>query len=127
MKTIYDSKFISISILTITTAICIISFNCSPAYEEIEVIYQSEDGQRIRAIYHNPTNNVDKFSVTLEIPGEQPITLNQGAAASGVRYTDNKTTVWWAKGDGAFMMEPDGKGDWQITDRYKEILLDQNQ
>ncbi|EMY62914.1 MliC family protein [Leptospira terpstrae] len=126
MQTSKHSQFIYIFNLTITTAICIISFDCSPAYEEIEIVYQAEDGQRITAVYHNPTNDVDKFSVTLEIPRGQPITLNQGAAASGVRYTDDKTLVWWTKSNVAFMMKPDGKGDWQITDRYKEILLDQN-
>lgn len=126
MKTIYESKFISILNLTITTAICIISFDCSPAYEEIEVVYQAEDGQRITAVYHNPTNDVDKFSVTLKIPGGQPITLNQGAAASGVRFTDDKTLVWWTKSHDAFMMKPDGKGDWEIAGTYTEIYSHHN-
>ncbi|MCW7469265.1 MliC family protein [Leptospira kanakyensis] len=119
-------KFISIFIIAITTAICLFTSSCRPDHEEMEVIYQAEDGQRITAVYHNPTNNEGKFSVTLKIPGVQQVTLNQGAAASGVRYTDDKTLVWWTKGGEAFMMKPDGKGDWEITDRYKEIPIPPN-
>ncbi|TGK50850.1 lysozyme inhibitor [Leptospira kanakyensis] len=92
----------------------------------MEVIYQAEDGQRITAVYHNPTNEEGTFSVTLKFPSGQSVTLNQGMAASGVRYTDDKTLVWWTKGGEAFMMKPDGKGDWEITDRYKEIPIPPN-
>ncbi|MCW7480254.1 MliC family protein [Leptospira kanakyensis] len=119
-------KFITIFIIAITTAICLFSFSCSTAYEEMEVIYQAEDGQRITAVYHNPTNEEGTFSVTLKFPSGQSVTLNQGMAASGVRYTDDKTLVWWTKGGEAFMMKPDGKGDWEITDRYKEIPIPPN-
>ncbi|XDD54350.1 MliC family protein [Leptospira sp. WS4.C2] len=126
MKTYNHLKIISIFIITITTAICLISLYCIPAYENIEVVYQAENGQKITAVYHNPTNDEGIYSVTVKIPNHQPITLNQGIAASGIRYTDDKTLVWWAKGGEAFIMKPDGKGDWDITDKYKEILFNQN-
>lgn len=119
MKTSYHSKFIySIAVIAI---ICVSSFLCSPAYEEIKVIYQDNNGQKVTAVYHNPSDGKDTFSVTLKIPNRQPIILKQGFAASGVRYTDDKTLVWWTKGGEAFIMEPDGKGDWEITNTYKEI------
>lgn len=126
LKTYNHLKIISIFIITITTAICLISLYCIPAYENIEVVYQAENGQKITAVYHNPTNDEGIYSVTVKIPNHQPITLNQGIAASGIRYTDDKTLVWWAKGGEAFIMKPDGKGDWDITDKYKEILFNQN-
>ena len=126
LETSKNPKFISIFNITITTAICLISLYCTPAYEDIEVVYQAENGQKITAVYHNPTNDEGIYSVTVKIPNHQPITLNQGMAASGIRYTDDKTLVWWAKGGEAFIMKPDGKGDWDITDKYKEILFNQN-
>ncbi|TGK81994.1 lysozyme inhibitor [Leptospira noumeaensis] len=126
MKTSYFLKFIPISFFTLAAVICLLSSSCSPAYEEIEVVYQATDGQRITAVYHNPTNDESEFSVTLKFPSGQSVTLNQGAAASGVRYTDDKTLVWWTKGGGAIMMKPDGKNDWEITGTYTEIPMHHN-
>ncbi|WP_040506748.1 MliC family protein [Leptospira wolbachii] len=119
MKTYFHSKFISH--ITIIATVCLTSFLCSPTYEEIKVVYQDSNGQKVTAVYHNPSDGKDTYSVTLKIPNRQPIILKQGFAASGVRYTDDKTLVWWTKGGEAFMMELDGKGDWEITNKYKEI------
>lgn len=120
MKTSFHSKFIySIAVIAI---LCLSSFLCSPTYEEIKVVYQDKNGQKVTAVYHNPSDGKDTFSVTLKIPNRQPIILKQGFAASGVRYTDDKTLVWWTKGGEAFIMEPDGKGDWEITGKFEEMF-----
>ncbi|TGL44363.1 MliC family protein [Leptospira perdikensis] len=124
MKTSYQSKFKSSVVIIVV--IGLLSFLCKPAYEEIKVEYQGNKGQNITAVYHNPSDGKGTFSVTLTVPNGQSITLNQGESASGVRYTDDKTLVWWAKGDGAFMMEPDGKGDWEIIDTFKEVSIPRN-
>jgi membrane-bound inhibitor of C-type lysozyme len=90
-------------------------------------VYEDQNSQKITAVYHNPSDEKGIFSVTLKFIQGDSITLNQGMAASGVRYTDNKTLVWWTKGGEALLMEPDGKGDWQIINTYKEMTNDQNQ
>ncbi|PJZ46797.1 MliC family protein [Leptospira brenneri] len=124
MKTSYQSKFFSK--IAIIAAIFLPTFFCTPAYEEIKAVYQGHNGQKVTAMYHNPLDGENTFSVTLKIPYEQLITLNQAEAASGVRYTDDKTLVWWTKGVEAFMMKPDGKGDWEITGMFKEIIKQEN-
>ncbi|TGL15029.1 MliC family protein [Leptospira meyeri] len=119
MKTFNLLKLVSN--IVIIAAICLLFFLCTPAYEEIKVEYQGDNDQKVMAVYHNPCDEKDTFSVTLKFPRGNSITLNQSMAASGVRYTDDKTLVWWTKGDQAFMMKPDGKGDWEITGRFKEM------
>ncbi|TGM55648.1 lysozyme inhibitor [Leptospira biflexa] len=125
MKTSNRFKFISKS--SIVALICLISLHCKPEYEEIETVYEDQNNQKITAVYHNPFDEKGIFSVTLKFIHGNSVTLNQGMAASGVRYTDDKTLVWWTKSGEAFLMEPDGKGDWEITNRYKEMTNDQNQ
>ncbi|MCZ8344012.1 MAG: MliC family protein [Leptospira sp.] len=101
--------------------ICLCTLLCKSGYEKIEVVYEDRNGRIVNAIYHNPFDFKETFFVTLKFTDGNLITLNQGVAASGVRYTDNKTLVWWTKGDEAFLMKPDGKGDWEITDRFQEV------
>ncbi|MDF3822327.1 MliC family protein [Leptospira sp. 96542] len=120
-----EIKISKISIF-VGISIFLLSFTCAPTYEEIEVVYKDENGRSITTIYHNPANGEGIYSVTLKNSDGQWITLNQTIAASGARYTDNKTLVWWAKGDGAFMMNPDGKGDWEITGTFKEVITQEN-
>ncbi|TGK51373.1 lysozyme inhibitor [Leptospira bouyouniensis] len=124
MKMFYRFNFIAKS--SILTLICLFSLHCKPDYEEIEVVYLDQNGQKINAIYHNPFDETGTFSVTLKSPNGNSITLIQGMAASGVRYTDNKTLVWWTKGNEAFIMQPDRKGDWEITNRFIEIQHAEN-
>ncbi|WP_167481409.1 MliC family protein [Leptospira kemamanensis] len=64
--------------------------------------------------------------VTIKVPGEKTISLKQGIAASGARYTDGKTLVRLTQGDGAIMMKPDKNEDWEIIGSFKEISKRQN-
>ncbi|XDD46629.1 MliC family protein [Leptospira sp. WS39.C2] len=110
---------------TITLTILLLFLSCKSDYEEIEVNYQDEHGNQINVVYHNPLDENNNYFVTLKVPGEKTISLNQSIAASGVRYTDDKTLVWWTKGDGAIMMKPDKNEDWKIIGTFKEISMRQ--
>lgn len=107
--------------ISIISLIFLFSLHCKSEYEKIEVVYEDQKGQLVQAIYHNPADENAIFFVTLKFTEGSLITLNQGMAASGVRYTDEKTLVWWTKAEEAFLMKPDGKGDWEITDRFREV------
>ena len=98
----------------------LIIFNvCQKTHNDIQVEYLDETGQSLTAIYHNPVSE-GIFSVTLRMNDRNEVNLEQGEAASGARYTDQKTLVWWTKGESAFIMKPDKIGEWQIVGRFRE-------
>lgn len=96
-------------------------YSCTASYEEFLVTYQEEStGSLVEAVYRNYyEGGVSTVTLTWE-EGGSPRTLPQGMAASGVRYTDEKTLTWWTKGEGAFM-EVWQEGVWKILGNYREV------
>lgn len=109
---LFTSAFLFLLLLFVFNA-------CQKTYEDIHVQYFDEAGKTLTAIYHNPISE-GTYSVTLKMSEENIVTLNQAEAASGVKYTDQNTLIWWTKGEGAFMMKPDENGKWQIVGTFKE-------
>lgn len=72
-------------------------------------IYLCQGGTKL--IVRHYGNNPDRLLsfVKLKLPSGQQYTLPNLMAAGGVRYTDERTLVWWEKGD-AFLDTLDGKG-----------------
>jgi membrane-bound inhibitor of C-type lysozyme len=75
-------------------------------------MYDSGDGQKITARYYSLSDDSLHF-VKLVLPDGSQYTLPSIAAASGVRYTDDMSLVWWTKGDTAFAEKRDDTGEWK--------------
>jgi len=105
--------------LIVSVCILLAAWSCSNNSNDTAVLYAGESGSSVKAVYHNPPDQ-PRGSVTLTLADGTKITLPQTMAASGVRYSDETTLVWWTKGGGAFMERPDQSGEWQIVENYTE-------
>lgn len=98
-------EFISlISLLLIVPCIA----GCGERKTELRVtggdpfIYICDGGKRITARYYTLSDRSLDF-VKLALPDSKEYTLPHVMSASGVRYTDDREIIWWAKGDGAMI------------------------
>lgn len=73
----------------------------SPAEDVIKATFVCPDGTEIDAVFDNAAG-----TVTISLP-DDTLTLPQVESASGAKYSDG-TTVFWNKGDEAFV-EVDGE------------------
>ncbi len=96
---------------------------CADHYDHRSYTYYSPDGAAIKAVYHNPRESAPDgslYSVSLRLPDGTSFDLPQAMAASGVRYSDEKTYLWWTKGDGAFLEKAIEDGSWIIL--YPDLV-----
>ncbi|MGO1792424.1 MAG: MliC family protein [Oceanisphaera sp.] len=80
------------------------------------LVYQCESGARIVAKYYSLSDGSLNF-VKVTMPSGKQYTLPNVISASGARYTDEVSMVWWTKGDNAFAEARDQDGQWQV--QYK--------
>lgn len=76
------------------------------------VAYQCSKQERIVARYFSLSDDSLSF-VKVSMPDGREHTLPNALSASGARYTDDRTVVWWTKGNTAFAQERDQNGEWQ--------------
>jgi membrane-bound inhibitor of C-type lysozyme len=77
------------------------------------VSYQCGNGEQIVARYYALSDKSLDF-VKLFMPDGKEYTLPQVMSGSGVRYSDDRELVWWAKGASAFAEVRDQNGEWQV-------------
>lgn len=83
-------------------------------------IYETNTGERLDVTYYTLTDDSLDF-VRVVMPDGQKYTLPQTVSASGARYSDGMTLVWWSKGDSAFVEARGDDGEW--TSLYEECRV----
>ena len=69
---------------------------------EIRAVFSCEGGKTIRAVFHTGKQN----NVRLMLSDGRKLKLPQTVSGSGARYaSENEVTVFWNKGDTAFLEE----------------------
>jgi len=77
------------------------------------IMYRCKNGEIITARYYSISDDSLSF-VKLTMPDGTEYTLPNVVSASGARFSDGITLIWWTKGDSAFIEERDEVGKWQI-------------
>ena len=87
---------IAVSILTVSLCSCVTTLRQTALTVDIgqPVHYISEHGDHFVAKYGSLSDGSLHF-VKVKMPDGQEYTLPQVVSASGVRYTDERTLVWW--------------------------------
>ncbi len=75
------------------------------------VRYGSADGQIFKARYGSLSDNSLHF-VKVTMPDGREYTLPQVISASGVRYTDERSLVWWTQKGTVRVEVRDTNGEW---------------
>ena len=90
------------------------------AYTVPEAVpYHCEGFGTVAARYYSRGDD-DRRYVRLILPDGAEHTLPQALSASGARYTDDHTLLWWIKGDRAILQVRDEAGAWQtISDNCR--------
>jgi membrane-bound inhibitor of C-type lysozyme len=83
------------------------------------VTYRCDDDSTLLAHYMTLSDGSLAF-VRLELQSGEVLTLPQMPSASGARFTDDRTAIWWEKGGTALFQVRDENGDW--VDRYRECV-----
>jgi membrane-bound inhibitor of C-type lysozyme len=108
--------------INITFLLVFIACNCShidqpqqlSVRERARVEYRCGNGERIIATYYTLSDSSLDF-VKVVMPDSVEYTLPNVVSASGARYSDDRTLVWWTKGETAFAQTRDQNGEWQVT------------
>ncbi len=66
--------------------------------EDVKVIYYSENGNKLAAIYH-----INEDSVTIIQQDGKRLTLPHALSADGARFTADEKTIFWEKGPTAWL------------------------
>lgn len=85
------------------------------------VFYQCENGEVIKAVYYLLSDKSLEF-VKLTLPTQQTYTLPRSMSGSGVRFTDDRESVWWIKGDDAFLESRDQNGKWYVKLNHCKVI-----
>lgn len=83
-------------------------------------VYETKTGERLDVTYYTLTDDSLDF-VRVVLPDGQKYTLPQTVSASGARYSDGMTLVWWSKGDTALVEVRGDDGEW--VSRYEECRV----
>lgn len=102
------------------TLVFAVAGDCAEAQEDnltvtggAAITYQCNGGERIVARYFSLSDKGLDF-VKVRLPDGREFTLPQVLSGSGVRYSDERELVWWAKGTTAFAEMRDQNGDWRL-------------
>lgn len=78
------------------------------------VTYRCTSGRQLVVRYGRLSDGSLSFA-RLQPPGDEPLTLPQLVAGSGVRFSDEQKWQWWTKGEGGFLQRRDEKGKWKTV------------
>ena len=85
--------------------------------------YVTNNGEEIVATYYHLSDESLSF-VKVVLPDGKEYTLPQAVSASGARYTDAMSLVWWSKGDTARVEIMGDDGEWVAL--YEECRVQPN-
>lgn len=83
-------------------------------------VYAAPNGDEIRVTYYQLSDESLAF-VKVVLPDGREFTLPQGPSASGARYTDDRSLIWWIKGESARVEMRNDQGEWELL--YEEVVV----
>ena len=87
------------------------------------VSYRCSSGERLEATYYELRDRSLAF-VRLRLPDGRQLTLPQIASASGARFSADRELTWWIKGNSGFLQQRDSEGEWRVTLKDCDSLIE---
>ena len=87
------------------------------------VSYRCSSGERLEATYYELRDRSLAF-VRLRLPDGRQLTLPQIASASGARFSADGALTWWIKGNSGFLQQRDSEGEWRVTLKDCDSLIE---